>query len=81
LTQVAFSTGRLAVAQSKLGLPATAIWAPSRSSSCASDLYSLNGGMIRVQLDRGGKIGQRAQPMSRLTGSIPYIVAGFLLAR
>ena len=38
LAQIAFSTGRRAVAQLKLGLPATAISAPSRSSSCASRL-------------------------------------------
>ena len=38
LAQIAFSTGRRAVAQLKLGLPSTAISAPSRSSSCASDL-------------------------------------------
>ena len=38
LAQIAFSTGRLAVAQLKLGLLLTAISAPSRSSSSASDL-------------------------------------------
>ena len=38
LAQIAFSTARRAVAQLKLGLPLTAISAPSRSSSSASDL-------------------------------------------
>ena len=39
LAQIAFSTGRRAIAQLKLGLPSTAFSAPTRSSSSASDRW------------------------------------------